>query len=183
MPNVFEAVIDYIKTVSIDSEPKPRPHIGEAMGCWLYYTAIAEEIAGLDASLNTTTDDDLVKLLNRSKKLAHNQKTILEKFMIEEGIPLPITAQSKPKSEPNSVPLGVKLTDDEIANFISIKVASNLVICSTNMTQCVRNDLGLMWARFHAEKMVFGMELKTAMRKRGWIKVPPYYYPPGAPGN
>jgi hypothetical protein len=101
--------------------------------------------------------------------------------MIDEGIPLPPVSQSKPKSDPNNVPLGVKITDDEIANFIGIKVASNIVLCSTNMSQSIRNDIGLMWARFHTEKMIFGMELKTAMRKRGWIKVPPYYYPPGAP--
>ncbi|MFJ5763143.1 DUF3231 family protein [Neobacillus sp. NPDC093182] len=183
MPNIFEAIIDYIRTTSIDTDPKPRPHIGEAMGCWLYYTAIADEIPALETALNTTTDNELISLVKESKKLANHQKGILEKFMIDEGIPLSPISQSKPKSEPNSVPLGVKVTDDEIANFIAIKVASNIVLCSTNMTQSVRNDIGLMWARFHAEKMIYGMELKTAMRKRGWIKVPPYYYPPGAPSN
>jgi hypothetical protein len=183
LPNIFEAVIDYIRTTSIDNDPKPRPHIGEAMGCWLYYTAIAEEIPALEASLNTTTDTELLSLIKESKKLALHQLGTLEKFMIDEGIPLSQVAQSKPRSDPNSVPLGVKVTDDEIANFIGAKVASNIMMCSTNMTQSIRNDIGLMWARFHAEKMIFGMELKTAMRKRGWIKVPPYYYPPGAPSN
>jgi hypothetical protein len=183
MPNIFETVIDYIKTTSFDTDPKPRPHIGEAMGCWLYYTAIAEEIPALEASLNTTTDNELIRLLKESKKLAEHQKSILEKFMIDEGIPLAPVANSKPKSDHNSIPLGVKTTDDEIANFIAIKVTSNIVMCSTNISQSVRNDIGLMWARFHAEKMIFGFELRTAMRKRGWIKVPPYYYPPGAPSN
>lgn len=103
--------------------------------------------------------------------------------MVEEGIPLSKTSETRPKSDPNSIPLGAKMTDDEIANFISIKIATNIVMCATNMSQSIRNDMGLMWARFQAEKMVFGMELKTAMRKRGWLKVPPYYYPPGAPKN
>lgn len=183
MPNIFEAVIDYIKTTTIDNDPKPPPHIGEAMGCWLYYTALAEEVPAVEAALNTTTDTELINLLNECKKLALHQKNILEKLMIEEGIPLSPVSQSKPKSDPDSIPLGVKVTDNEIANFISIKIASNIVMCSTNMTQSVRNDIGLMWARLHAEKMIFGMELKTAMRKRGWIKVPPYYYPPGAPSH
>lgn len=182
MPNIFEAIIDYMKT-TFDNEPKSRPHIGEVMGCWLYYTAIAEEIPALEASLNTTVDDELINLLKKSKKLAEHQMNILKAFMIEEGIPLPPVSEPKPKSDPNSVPLGVKVTDNEIANFISAKVATNIIMCSTNMSQCIRNDIGLMWARFHSEKMVFGMELKTAMRKRGWIKVPPYYYPPGAPTN
>ncbi|WP_252244958.1 hypothetical protein [Cytobacillus oceanisediminis] len=33
------------------------------------------------------------------------------------------------------------------------------------------------------EKMKFGASLKDLMRKRSWIKVPPYYYPPGSPRN
>ncbi|MGG3471218.1 hypothetical protein ABES02_27565 [Neobacillus pocheonensis] len=51
------------------------------------------------------------------------------------------------------------------------------------MSQSIRNDIGLKWARLQTEKMVLAMEVKIAMRKRGWIKVPPYYYPPGAPSN
>lgn len=180
MPNVFEAVFDYLKT-SFDTEPKPRPHIGEAMGCWLYYTALAEEVPVLEASLNTTTDNELINLVKKSKNLGEHQLNILKSFMINEGIPLSQGSESKPKSDPNSIPLGAKMTDEEIANFISAKIATNIIMCSTNMSQCIRNDIGLMWLRFHSEKLVFGMELKTAMRKRGWIKVPPYYYAPGAP--
>jgi hypothetical protein len=37
--------------------------------------------------------------------------------------------------------------------------------------------------RFQSEKSVLGMELKTKMRERGWLKVPPSYIPPGAPTN
>jgi hypothetical protein len=182
MQNIFEAVFDYLKT-TYDNEPKPRPHIGEAMGCWLYYTALAEEVPVIEASLNTTTDAELINFLNKSKKLGEHQKNILKGFMINEGIPLSQTSESKPKSDPNSVPLGTKMTDEEIANFLSAKIATNIVMCATNTSQSIRNDIGLMWARFQGEKMVLGMELKIAMRKRGWIKAPPYYYPPGAPSK
>lgn len=182
MQNIFETIFDYLKT-TYDNEAKPRPHIGEAMGCWLYFTALSEEVPVLEASLNTTTDTELLSLINKSKKLGEHQMNTLKAFMIEEGIPLSPSAESKPKSDPNSVPLGTKMTDEEIANFISAKIATNIIMCSTNMSQSIRSDIGVMWARFHAEKMVFGFELKTAMRKRGWIKVPPYYYPPGAPTN
>ncbi|MBD7936936.1 DUF3231 family protein [Cytobacillus sp. Sa5YUA1] len=181
MPNAFQAVINYIKSTSVEEDPKQNPHIGEAMGCWLYYTSIAEEIPALETCLNTTTDNELIELLTESKRLAEHQKLTLEKFMIKEGIPLSNTAQSKPNSDPNNIPLGVKSTNDEIANLISIKVASNIMMCSTNMTQSIRNDIGLMWARFYAEKMIFSMNLKNTMHKRGWLKIPPYFHPPGAP--
>ncbi|MEG9295478.1 DUF3231 family protein [Mangrovibacillus sp. Mu-81] len=182
MPNTMEALFDYLKT-RFDDEPKPRAHIGEAMGCWLYYTAIAEEIPILDAAMNTTTDKDLVELLKDALKLATHQKQTLEEFMVKEGIPLADTSKRKPVSNPNSIPLGVKATDTEIANLISAKVATNIVMCATNNSQSVRSDIGLMWIRFQAEKSVFGMDLKTKMKQRGWLKAPPSYIPPGTPLN
>lgn len=182
LANKIEALFDYL-TTRFDTEPKSRLHIGEAMGCWLYYTAIAEEIPVLEAALNTTTDNVLIELLNDGKKLASHQKSILESFMIKEGIPLAETSEHKPNSDPNAVPLGVKATDSEIANLISAKVASNIVMCSSNVSQSIRSDIGLMWIRFHSEKAIYGIDVKTKMREHGWIKVPPYYYPPGAPSN
>ncbi|MGM0876917.1 MAG: DUF3231 family protein [Bacillota bacterium] len=182
MPNKVEALFDYLIT-RFDNEPKSKLHIGEAMGCWLYYTAIAEEIPVLESALNTTTDNVLIELIKDGIKLSIHQKKILEDFMIKEGIALPDTSGHKPNSDPNSVPLGVKATDTEIANLISAKVATNIVMCSSNISQCIRSDIGLMWIRFHSEKAIYGMDVKTKMREHGWIKVPPYYYPPGAPSN
>ncbi|MFC0273151.1 DUF3231 family protein [Metabacillus herbersteinensis] len=182
LPNKIEALFDYLIT-RFDTEPKSRLHIGEAMGCWLYYTALAEEIPVLESALNTTTDNVLIELLKDGTKLGINQKKILGEFMIKEGVALPDISGHKPNSDPNSVPLGVKATDIEIANLISAKVATNIVMCSSNISQCIRSDIGLMWIRFHSEKAIYGMDVKTKMREHGWIKVPPYYYPPGAPNN
>lgn len=55
--------------------------------------------------------------------------------MINEGIPLSPVSESKPKSDTNSLPLGVKATDEEIANLLFAKVAANIVLCSINMSQ------------------------------------------------
>ncbi|WP_110113038.1 DUF3231 family protein [Bacillus sp. CGMCC 1.16541] len=180
MPKKIEAVFEYLKT-RFDSEPKPRLHIGEAMGCWLYYTALAEEVPVIEAALNSTTDNVLIELLKESQKLADHQMATLKELMLEEGVSLPETSEHKPKSDPSAVPLGVKATDVEIANLISAKVAANIMMCATNISQSVRNDIGLMWMRFHSEKALFGMDVKTKMRAHGWLKMPPYYYPPGAP--
>ncbi|WP_400243925.1 DUF3231 family protein [Niallia sp. JL1B1071] len=180
MAHKMEAFLDYFKT-RFDSEPKPLLHIGEAMGLWTYHAAIADEIPVLEMALNTTTDNVLIELINGAKELATQQRKVLEEFMIKEGVPLSNSAESKPKSDPNAIPLGAKSTDMEIANLLAAKVTSNIVICSTNITQSVRSDLGLMWFRFHTEKSIYGMELKTKMREHGWIKMPPSFYPPGAP--
>lgn len=84
---------------------------------------------------------------------------------------------------PNAVPLGAKLTDNEIANSLTVKAVANTLACSKGAAESLRNDVGLMFVQFFGEKIVFGANLKSLMRKRGWVKVPPYYYPPGLPSQ
>ncbi|WP_372663471.1 DUF3231 family protein [Cohnella sp.] len=180
LTNLFEAAIDVMKTL-VDDQPKPPLHIGEAMTCWTYLTMLEEEKANVQIGLNTTTDNDLLDALSASLDLATAQATELRNFMLREGVTLPPVSEIKPTSESQSVPMGVKLTDDEIANALSIKLVSNYMTCATGAMQSVRNDVGLMFAKFQGEKLKFGASLKTLMRKRGWIKIPPYYVPNGLP--
>ena len=118
-------------------------------------------------------------MLNDAFNLCTAQAKILENFMIKEGIPLPEVSSQKPKSEGNAVPLGAKLTDDQLANGISFKIATGIVECAVGQSQGIRSDLTIIWIRFQSEFLTFGSTLKTLMIKRGWLKVPPYYYPPG----
>ncbi|MGA5688223.1 DUF3231 family protein [Cytobacillus pseudoceanisediminis] len=75
------------------------------------------------------------------------------------------------------------MTDDEIMYGLSLKTVAAIVHCSTAAAQSIRNDVSLLFAHCMLEKMKFGASLKDLMRKRSWIKVPPYYYPPGSPRN
>lgn len=77
--------------------------------------------------------------------------------------------------------MGVKLTDDEIANGISLKLASVNVLCATTVSQSIRTDVGLMFLEFQTHILLFAADFKTLMEKRGWLKSPPAYLPPGAP--
>ncbi|SDH38982.1 Protein of unknown function [Alteribacillus persepolensis] len=180
MPNPLEAVWHTLKTL-VDKDPKAPLHVGEVMGLWTYLTILNEAIQYEKMGLNTTTDEDLKRLLTDAKKLCENQSRKISAFLQKEGIPMPPTTQQKPNSEPNDIPLGVKLTDDEIANGISIKIAAAGTECAMANSQTIRTDVGLMWTEFYAEVITFGATTKALLRKRGWLKVPPYYYPPGMP--
>lgn len=182
MTNIFENIVDYIKQ-TVDGEEKPPLHIGEAFGCWLYISTLHEELPALDIALNTTEDQDLIELIQESKKLANSQLQKLEKFMIDEGVPLGIASEMKPKTDPAAIPPGAKMTDYEIANFLSVKAVSNSTLCATNMNQSIRADMGYLWLKFFGEKAQYGFKLKETMRKRGWIKNPPSYLPNGVGGN
>lgn len=180
MENVIEAAINTIKSL-FDDEPKSPLHVGEVMSCWIYLGGLQEAKSFVETAINTTTDMQLKHAMEEDIQLALSQIQRLESFMLNEGITLPPSPESKPKSDPNAVPLGVKFTDDELANLLSIKIVTLIINAATASAQSVRNDVGLLFAQFQAEKMIIGANIKDMMRKRGWIKIPPYYYPPGAP--
>ncbi|WP_042224996.1 DUF3231 family protein [Oceanobacillus manasiensis] len=184
MPNVFEAMLNTLK-MSIDNtdkkEKKAPLHTGEVTNCWVYYTMLHEFLRYEEVGLNTTTDDEVNEMLKDAMKMCKPQLKRLEEFMVEEGIPLPGLPGKKPISNGNDIPLGAKLTDDELANGISLKVAGAIIQCATGQAQVVRNDIGYIWIKFQLEMITFGTTLKALMRKRGWLRVPPHYYPPGMP--
>lgn len=182
MTSIFEAFKDYLQ-VSLDNEPKNPLHIGEVMGCWLYLTIMDEANIYIQIGLNTTTDDDVIKILRESLKQCEAQGYKFREFMKKEGISLPNTSEQRPNSDSTGVPLGAKLTDDEIMNGLSIKTVAAIMHCATSASQCIRNDVSTLFTICMLEKMKFGTTLKELMIKRGWIKTPPYYYPPGAPSH
>jgi hypothetical protein len=184
LPNPFEALKNVInKEVDHLNEPKTPLHIGEAMDCWTYLTSLGEFIRFEESGLNTTSDDEVREMLNDAIKMCEGQFQKLSSFMKKEGIPLPEVSPAKPNSEPNAIPLGVKLTDDEITNGITLKLTACLMMSAKGEVDAIRTDLGVIWFKFHTEMLTFGVTLKALMIKRGWLKVPPYYYPPGQPTN
>ncbi|WP_456278417.1 DUF3231 family protein [Bacillus sp. AK128] len=182
MTNPFEAVLTTLRTaIDTTNEPKSPLHVIEVGDCWKYVTTLEEYIRYEEVALNTTTDDELIEMVNDALRLCESQVKRLSTFMREEGISLPDVTSAKPKSESKSIPLGVKLTDDEIANGIMAKLVMGLTLCSKGQADSIRNDVGKIWLEFYLEWSTFGATLKQLARKRGWIKVPPYYYPPGSP--
>lgn len=105
----------------------------------------------------------------------------IEALLMKEGINVPSTTEHKPESNPEGVPLGAKMSDAEIANGIAVKQVSALTFCATGLAQSIRGDIANMWVRFFMKRANYGAYFIPLIRKRGWINVPPYYYPPGAP--
>jgi spore coat protein CotF len=180
VPDVLEAVKNVVKSF-IDDEPKSPLHVGEVMSCWSFLAAISEIQVQTEAGINSTTDPELRIALHDAVEMFKSQKERLTEFMLVEGVPLPPASESKPISNPRGVPLGVKLTDTQLANSLKIKVALTITNCANGAAQTVRADMGLIWGELLSGQITFSTTLKSLMRKRGWLKVPPLYYPPGSP--
>lgn len=182
MPDVTESVKSVVKSL-FDEAPKPPLHVGEVMNFWSYLSELADEQVHTEAGINSTTDPELSKAFHEALKMFKSQKERVISFMRLEGIPLPPLSESKPISEPNKVPLGVKLTDDELANSLNIKIVLGITFCATAIIQALRQDVELIWIELLQEYMTFGATLKALVKKRGWLKVPPSYYSPGLPNQ
>ncbi|QOR67966.1 DUF3231 family protein [Cytobacillus suaedae] len=180
MTNIFETVKDFLQ-MNLDNEPKNPLHVGEVMSCWMYLTLMDEATIYIQIGLNSTNDDEVRQLLKDSLKQCETHGKRFKELMKTEGIHLPPTSEERPQSDPNSVPLGAKLTDEEIMNGLSMKTVTSVLHCASAASQSIRTDLAAAFTHCMLEKMKFGSTLREQMRKRGWIKVPPYYYPPGAP--
>ncbi|PFO09392.1 hypothetical protein COJ85_01945 [Bacillus sp. AFS076308] len=179
MVNILETVMDAMKSLSVQDEDQPL-HVGEVMACWIYLSGLELAKVSVQAGINTTTDDELKAILEEDMKLGTSQRQRLHDFMLKEGITLPPAPEDMPISASNNIPLGVKLTDDVIANDLSLKIISLIMRAAGAASESIRTDVGLLFIQFQAEKLAFATKLKHLMRKRGWIKVPPFYVPPGS---
>ncbi|QCR31909.1 DUF3231 family protein [Lysinibacillus sp. SGAir0095] len=178
--HVFEALINVFHSL-FDEENKHLLHVGEVMSCWTYLTVLEESVALEQLAINTTEDKELNDLLHKTLDVCSSQAARLKVFLQQEGIPLPPASEPKPFSDPRAIPLGAKMTDTEISNLVGVKLAAGVSLCASGAAQSVRNDVGLMFFEFQTELMRYGAILKSIMKKRGWLKVPPYYFPPGNP--
>ena len=180
MPDILEAVKNVVLSF-IDEEPKSPLHVGEVMFCWSCLAELSEDQIHTEAGINSTTDPELSQAFHEGVQLFKSQKDRLTEFLRIEGVPLPPLSESKPTSDSHDIPLGVKLTDDELANSLIIKFVMGISTYANAITQSTRNDVTLIWTEFLQEYMTFGATLKSLMKKRGWFKAPPFYYPPGSP--
>ncbi|MFP5111959.1 DUF3231 family protein [Bacillaceae bacterium C204] len=179
MVNILETFMDAMKSSTDQDENQPL-HVGEVMACWIYLAGLELAKVSVQAGINTTTDDELRAILEEDMELGNSQRKRLHDFMIKEGITLPPAPEDMPVSDPNSIPPGVKLTNDVIANELSLKIISLIMRAAGAASESIRTDVGLLFIQFQAEKFAFATRLKHLMRKRGWIKVPPFYVPPGS---
>ncbi|MCM3760996.1 DUF3231 family protein [Alkalihalobacillus oceani] len=164
-----------------DDESKPPLHVGEVMTLWTYLALLEEAIVLEQIYLNTTEDTELEELLKKIQNKCNDQVTKLKEFLQQEGVPFPPAAEQKPYSEARAIPVGAKMSDSEIASAISAKMAALITLCATGISQAIRNDVSMMLLKFQIEAVNISAILKSSMKKRGWLKVPPAYSPPGSP--
>lgn len=171
--SVAEAAAHTMRALT-DGKKRP-PHVGEVMNCWAYSSYLDGVIEQYQSAMNMTKDKELLDLLNEAYDIARNHKKVLDQFMTNENLPLSDGYHQKPREASAIIPSGVKQSEKEIINVLQINIVAANLICATSASECLRTDLGLMFFRFQADKLILGQKSKILAEKRGWLRVPPIY--------
>lgn len=158
----------------MDGNPKNEPmHYGEVIGAWAYIGANNGLISGYEAFVNHAGDNDLIKLLEEAIRMMKAENKELEKTLQANGIAPPPALPGRPKANADDIPTGARFSDPEISAAVSINVGQGLVSCSQVMGQCLREDLAMMFGKYHAERALFGVKLLRLNKDKGWVIPPP----------
>jgi hypothetical protein len=160
----------------LSGNPQNEPmHYGEVFGVWSYLTAKNAMIAGYQTLMNHTGDKELKSLLQDIVQTCKQEKGQVENVLKANGIALPPAAPERPAANLESIPAGARFNDAEIAAMAARDLSTGLVACSQVMGQSIREDIGAMFAQFHATTAAFGLRILRMNKEKGWLIPPPLH--------
>jgi hypothetical protein len=160
----------------LSGNPKEEPlHYGEVFDLWSSILAGNAKIAGYQTALNHAGDDDLKKLLVEAIENCQQEKKQVEELLKENGIGLPPASPEPPEACLEDIPVGARILDPAIAAGLSADIAAGLVLCSQVIGKSIREDVAMMYAQFHAQKVALGGKVLRLNKEKGWLIPPPLH--------
>jgi len=161
----------------LSDNPRNEPmHYGEVFGVWTYLTAAKAALVAYEVFYNHAGDEDLRAFIDdvmRNGIKPQIEET--EKLLKENGAPLPPSPPERAVANRESIPVGARFTDQEIAYTIASGIAATLIACSQIMGQVTREDIGMMFVQFHMKNAQFGLRLLRLQKEKGWLTLPPLH--------
>lgn len=160
----------------LSGNPKDEPlHYGEVFGIWTNLATNNGLIAAYQTFYNHTGDDDLKKLVEEAIQGMEEENKQLDTILKENAIGLPPAPPARPVARLEDIPVGARFNDPEISASLAMNVAAGLVACSQAMGMSIREDIGMMYGQFHANKAQFGAKLLRLNKSKGWLVPPPLH--------
>ncbi|GAE29358.1 DUF3231 family protein [Alkalihalobacillus hemicellulosilyticus] len=160
----------------LSGNPQEEPmHYGEVFCTWGFLHAAKLALISHQTLLNHTGDEDLRKFLTSVMDNAKQEIEQLEKLLKENEIALPPSPPERPNADLESIPVGARFNDPEIAAMLSADIGAGLIACSKNMAQGIREDIIMMFDQFHTQKATLGGKLLRMTKEKGWLVPPPLH--------
>lgn len=160
----------------LSGNPQNEPmHYGEVFGVWSYLATTKGLLVAYQTFINHTGDKDLKNFLEDLTQGMKQEIQQIESLLKVNGIAPPPTAPERPIASLESIPVGARFNDPEIAAGVSMNLAAGLVACSQIIGQCIREDIGMMFGQIHNTKAQFGNRLLRINKEKGWLVPPPLH--------
>ncbi len=158
----------------LGGNPKDEPmHYGEIFAVWQASTTARSAISCYQAYHYHAGDKDLKKILDDLIDQAKLEVKELDYLLTHNGIaPAPIMPE-RPPAKLEDIPAGARFTDPEIAFKIAADTSMGLVACSQTMGQCIREDIGVLFGKYHLTKAALGVRILNMSKEKGWLVPPP----------
>lgn len=160
----------------LSGNPQNEPmHYGEVFGVWSYLATTKGLLGAYQTFINHTGDKDLKNFLEDLTQGMKQEIQQIENLLKVNGIAPPPTAPERPVASLESIPVGARFNDPEIAAGVSLDIAAGLVACSQVIGQSIREDIGMMFGQFHTTKAQLGGRLLRINKEKGWLIPPPLH--------
>jgi len=160
----------------LDGNPKNEPlHYGEVFGTWTYLKMSHGCVIAYQTFINHAGDDDLKDLLKEVIEANKDEIKQIEKLLKKNGVALPPKSPERSNADSNDIPNGARVMDPEISAVLSADIAKGLVDCSAIIGQSIREDIAVMFGKFHMDKSILGAKALRLSKDKGWLIPPPLH--------
>lgn len=158
----------------LNGNPKDEPlHYGEIFSIWAASTAAKGAISCYQAYVYHAGDKDLKEILKDLIDQAKQEIKELDTLLTDNGIAAAPMMPERPQVKLEDIPVGARFADPEIAAKIAADTSIGLVACSQAMGQCIRVDVGALFAKYHLSKAALGARILQMNKEKGWLIPPP----------
>ncbi|MFC9709617.1 DUF3231 family protein [Paenibacillus sp. NPDC056933] len=158
----------------LSGNPKNEPmHYGEIYSVWQCSMVAKGAVSCYQAFTNHAGDKDLKKILDDLLDQAKLEIKECDALLTENGIAPAPTLPERPPVKLEDIPAGARFTDPEIAAIVAADTSLGLVAASQTMGQSIREDIGALFAKYHATKTALGLRILQLTKEKGWLIPPP----------
>ncbi|CAH1190615.1 hypothetical protein PAECIP111892_00268 [Paenibacillus auburnensis] len=158
--------------LSGNSKDEPL-HYGEIFNLWQFSASTKMSLSTFQAFHYHAGDQDLKEVIDNFIDQVHREIKECDKLLKTNGITPPPGLPDRPSVKLEDIPAGARFSDPEIAAALSAAASLGLVVCSQAMGTSIREDLGAMFMKFHAQMAALGLQVLKMNKKKGWLVPPP----------
>jgi len=158
--------------LSGNSKEEPL-HYGEIYDMWQFSMTAKGVISIYRAFKYHVGDRELLKLLDDLIDEAELESSECDSILTSNGIAPSPTLPNRPEAKLEDIPIGARFTDPEIAAMIAAGTSVSLVVCSQVIAKCIREDIGMLFGKYHVTMEALALKILHLSKKNGWLVPPP----------